>query len=62
MLDMFSEGKEAKFWWIGMSNVVRASGIGKGKQIYHEVIHRKCLKKHGELDNVLVECRQKVVS
>ena len=59
---MFSEGKEAKLWWIGMSNVVKASGIDRGEQIHHEIIHRKCLKKHGELGNVLVECRLKVVS
>ena len=59
---MFIEGKEAKLWWIYKSNVVKASGIHRGKQIHHDIIHRKCLKKHDELNNVLVECRLKVVS
>ena len=42
--------------------ILKACGIDRGKQIYHEIIHMKCLNKHVKLGNVQVDCMQNVVS
>ena len=42
--------------------ILKACGIDRGKQIYHEIIHMKCLNKHVKLGNMQVECMQNVVS
>ena len=52
-----NEGALKCFKHIGITFIciLTACGIDRGKQIHHEIIHMKCLNKHVELGNVLVD-------